>query len=172
MSCKNISGINNHFCNDLSGATELLKTSKREESFICSTYWALQMLDTLDKTTNSIQPLPINSRGQSRQGEYQTGTGDDPLWLHHFPRYLLPEKHRFMVGGRERQLTHLLMQSKENRYRQSFPIILIVYYVWVLFVPLFPNALLGFLIRLSRKTKVTSYSRRFLNSVWLFFSSF
>lgn len=34
---------------------------------------------TVDQKTNPVRSFPINSRGQSRQGEYQTDTGDDPL---------------------------------------------------------------------------------------------
>lgn len=100
-------------------------------------------------------------------------TGDDPLWLHchqMFSEYLLPGKHMGLtVGERGGKLTHYLGQSKKNRHGQSFPTILIVY-IWVLILPLFSNALLGFLTSLSKITLVTSCSRRFLNSIRLFSS--
>lgn len=38
------------------------------------------MSGTLD-TINSVRFLSMNSRGQPRQGEDQTHTCDDPLWL-------------------------------------------------------------------------------------------
>lgn len=148
VSCKNISGINNHFYNlvNLSWAKKLLKASRWEESFICSTYWALQMLDTVEKKINPIRSFSINSRGQPRQWEYQKGTGDNPLWLcynHIFQSTYCLKKHGIMVGERGNEPIYLCRARKWHG--QSLPTIL----MWVLFLPLFSNALLGFLTSLS-----------------------
>ena len=62
----------------------------------------------------------MNSRGQARQGEYQTDTGDDPLWLYYqqiLSEYLLPEDTWCYgeVRGREREETSPLTYAEQEK---------------------------------------------------------
>lgn len=41
------------------------------------------MLGTADKKINLLRSFSINSRGQPTQGECQTDTGDNSLWLYY-----------------------------------------------------------------------------------------